>query len=201
MALQITPSPYGLSGRGPKTEYLYTKGSEFSLDGQNYIGEYHKRGSKFFTGPIQSPESKQLTKYYSDPLMYQYDRSRNFEERVRVVPNQIVWAPLETNYKTGFATRYFVERSGNYQSYPIEIDADQKSMFGTDGGIDEGLYSLAIVQWKLTGPERNIYKDNQLYIEGIYEYNVRQVILNTKIIPNLEYAIRSYTEYARVTLS
>lgn len=201
MALEITSSPYNLSGDRLKTQYLYTKGNQFSLNGENYIGEYHKNGSKFYTGPIHNGSSKLLTKYYSDPLMYEYDRSRGFEERIRVVPNQIVWAPLDTNYKTGFATRYFVERTGNYESYPIEIDAEQKSMFGSEGGIDEGLYALAVFDWKLTGPERNVYKDNQLYIEGIYEFNQRQVIVNSKIIPNLEYAIKSYTEYARVTLS
>lgn len=201
MTLEISSSPYNLSGGKQKTEYLYTKGYEFSLDGNNYIGEYHKRGSKAYTGPIRSNSSRPLTKYYSDPLLYDYDRSRGFEERIRIEPNQIVWAPLETNYKTGFATRYFVERTGNYESYPIEIDAEQKSAFGTEGGIDEGLYALAVVEWKLTGPERNIYKNNQLYIEGIFEFNQRQVILNTLIIPNLEYAIKSYTEYARITLS
>ena len=178
----FSPSPYNLTRNKNKREYLYTKGFEFSLDGENYIGEYHKQGSIYKTEPIESPTSKRLTKYYNDPLLYQYDKSRNFEERVRVVPNQIVWAPVKTNYT-------------------IEIDQEQKEKFGKDGGIDEGLYALATISWKLTGSERSIYKDNMLYIEGIYEYNQRQVIIGTKIIPNLEYAIKSYTEYARFTLS
>lgn len=200
MATKPQPSPYR-PVRKEKKEYLYTKGRQFSLDGQNYIGEYHKVGSNYKTGPVETPNSKLLTKYYNNPIIYEYDKSREFVERVRVQPNQIVWAPIETNYQTGYATRYFVERIGQYEGYPIEIDQIQKARYGKDEGIDEGVYSLLTLQWKLTGPERSIYKDGKLYAQGIYEYNQAQVILGTKIIPNLETAIKSYTEYARITLT
>lgn len=193
------PSPYGLAYKD-KTNYLYTKGYEFSLEGVNYVGEYHKDGKDFKTEPIPSITSKALTKYYSDPLVYDYDKARGFPKRIRVIPNQIVWAPISTNYTTGFATRYFVERAGNYEGYPIEIDQDQRQLYGKEGGIDEGAYSVLTLKWKLTGSERSLYRNNQLYAEGIYEYNQRQVIIGTRVIPNIESAIKSYTEYAKITL-
>lgn len=200
MAVEFSKSQYNLEPK-KKTKYLYTKGFEYSLDGENYIGEYHIDGSSVYTEPEKSPTRKLLRKYYSDPLVYAYDRCRGFPKRERIQPNQIVWAPIETNYKTGYAIRYFVERAGKYEGYPIEIDSEQKSSYGKDGGIDEGVYTLASVTWKLTGPERSVYRNGELYIEGVFEHNQRQVILNTKIIPNLEYAIKSYTEFARFTLA
>jgi hypothetical protein len=200
MALELSKSQYALL-RKSKDKYLYTKGFEYSLDGKNYIGEYNKDGNRAWTGPVKTVSSKLLRKFYTEPMLYDYDRSKSFPKRERITPNQIVWAPIEANYKTGYATRYFVERIGNMEGYPIEIDSDQKSRYGKEKGIDEGVYILVTIPWKLTGPERSIYKNGELWIEGIYEHNQRQVILNTPKIPNLEYAIKSYTEYARITMA
>lgn len=198
-ARDLKPSQYGLTNKQRK-QYLYTKGKQYSLDGVEYIGEYHIDGKFTKTGPIPSPQSRILRKYYADPMLYDYDRCRKFPERNRIDPNQIVWAPIETNYVSGFATRYFVERAGKYLGYPIEIDSQQAAEYGKEGGIDEGVYTLIKFPWKLTGAERTIYKDGEVYIEGIFEHNYRQVVLNSRIIPNLESAIRSYTDFARITL-
>ena len=40
MASNLTPSPYGLKQK-TTNNYKYTKGFEYSLNGVNYIGEYH----------------------------------------------------------------------------------------------------------------------------------------------------------------
>lgn len=180
-------------------EYRYTKGYEYSLDGVNYIGEYHLRGQIARTEPVESPTSKTLTKYYSNHDLYQYDKARNFPKRVRVIPNQIPWSPKQADYKVGFATRYFVERAGNMEGYPIEIDSQQAGLYGKDGGIDEGVYTIASINWKLTGPLRNMMFNGQL-IEGIFEHNQNETIRQTRIIPNIESAIKNYTEFAQVTI-
>ena len=134
MAVEFLESQYNLKPR-KRTKFLYTKGFQYSLDGENYIGEYHLQGDKAYTGPEKTATSRLLRKYYSDALVYAYDRCRGFPKRDRIEPNQIVWLPLETNYKTGYAIRYFVERAGKYEGYPIEIDDEQKSKYGKDGGI------------------------------------------------------------------
>jgi len=201
MATQYTQSPYGLKQtKTSSNNYKYTKGFEYSLDGENYIGEYHMVGQTAMTEPIESTTSKALTKYYSDPNLYEYDKARNFPKRVRIQPNQIVWSPIQSEYKNGYATRYFVERIGNMEGYPIEIDSNQASVYGKDNGIDEGVYVLVKIKWKLTGPERTMMYNGQM-IEGIYEYNEHEVISKTRMIPNLEAAIKSYTEYAQITLA
>lgn len=199
MPRNYQPSPYSLKSRR-RSEYLYTKGLEYSLNGENYVGEYHIKGREVFTGPVPSPTSQQLRKYYTNHDLYMYDKARGFKERIRVQPNQIVWAPIETEFTTGFSTRYFVERIGNMEGYPIEIDQDQYNNYGLNRGIDEGVYITVKLKWKLTGPLRSIMKNNELFLEGIYDHNQREVMSKARDIPNLEYAIKSYTEYARVTI-
>ena len=51
----IKLSKYG--ARYNSNNYLYTKGGEFSLDGLNYIGEYHYQEVLARTGPIEETSS------------------------------------------------------------------------------------------------------------------------------------------------
>lgn len=200
MSRVIQKTPYSSTKTARPTTYLYTKGGEFSLNGENYIGEYHQLGANYRTGPIPDVQSLSLTRYYSNKDLYDYDRARNFKQRIRVEPDQFVFYPKQSDYESGFAKRYFVERSGAFEGYPIEIDKTQKITYGKEGGIDEAAYSLVTLEWKLTGYERSIYRNGEVYIIGIYEHNLKEVVVNSRIIPNLMTAIKSYTEFARVTL-
>lgn len=195
----VKKSSYSLKN-SRKTQYLYTKGHQFSLDGQNYIGEYHINGNTVMTGPVPSDKSRRLTKYYSNPDLYAYDKARGFKMRLRVPPNQIVFAPTEPDYSAGYSIRYFVERGKNFISYPLEIDKEQAQLYGRMGGIDEIGYNLVSFKWKLTGFERTKIIDSVNVVEGIYEHNIREVTIASKVIPNLVDAIRNYTEFARITL-
>lgn len=200
MAKNFEKIPYGSIKPAKRTTYLYTKGKEYSLDGKEYIGEYHIAGDVARTGPIPDRSAQTLRKYYTDPILYDYDRARNFEARSAVEPNQSVIYPKESDYITGFIKRYFVERSAGYDGYPIEIDRTQYQSYGKVGGLDGASYNLAVITWKLTGPERNIYKNDMLHAKGIFESNQEEVYKATRIIPTLPSAIRDYLEFARITL-
>lgn len=194
----VRPSNYS-SRKTNKDKYLYTKGFQFSLNGVNYIGEYHKSGDEYRTGPEPSKTSQLLTKYYSDPILYAYDKAKNFPKRPRVEPNQIVFTPDEADYRNGFAIRYFVERSGKFEGYPLEIDKKQANKFGTANGIDEGAYNLVSFRWKLVGPRNTVVINSTTTIEGVYEHNVREVYKASAVIPNMIAAIKNYVEFARFT--
>lgn len=193
--------PYRSIKTDKPTNYLYTKGGEYSLNGKEYIGEYHISGDVTLTGPVPDALSQKLRKYYSDNMLYEYDRARGFVERVRIEPNQVVFQPTNADYEAGYAFRYFVERSANFEGYPIEIDRDQYVQYGKEGGIDEAAYSLAIINWKLIGSARNVFRNNELVIKGIFEHNQEEVYKNRLIIPNLETAIKDYLEFANITIS
>lgn len=190
-------SPYHLKSVN-RNKYLYTKGYEYSLDGENYVGEYHIIGETAYTGPEQSTSSKQLRRYYTNKDLYAYDKARNFQTRVRVEPDQHVFTPNESDYLAGFVNRYFVERVGKFEGYPLEIEKRQASGYGKIGGIDEGAYNLVSVKWLLVGVRNSYVLPNGVRVEGVYDHNYREILLATKIIPNLQEAIKNYLEFVRL---
>lgn len=188
-----------LANKANADNYLYTKGREFSLEGINYIGEYHLVDSKPKTGPVPSNEAMALTKYYPDPVVYNYDRIRQFKNLVTdfTEPKPIIIKPTELDYQIGYVDRFFVEKAINVEKYPTEIDNLQYQKYNTTQNINGGLYLLVILRWKLTGPlrDRRDAKGN-LIERGIYEHNALEVERGSRQIPNLNYIIKNYIEFA-----
>jgi len=181
-------------------KYLYTKGGEFSLDGINYIGEYHLVGIKPQTGPVPDKQSKSLTKYYADLVVYNYDRIKQFKKLVTefIEPKPIIIKPIDIDYDLGYINRFFVEKAINVEKYPTEIDDKQHQKYNTANNINGGLYLMVILNWKLTGSlrDRRDAKGN-LIERGIYEHNALEVEKGSRQIPNLSYVIKNYIEFAR----
>jgi hypothetical protein len=183
-----------------KDKYLYTKGREFSLEGKNYIGEYHLVDGKPGTGPVPDNQSKSLTKFYPDPVVYNYDRIKQFNNLVTefVEPNPIIIKPMDIDYDLGYIDRFFVEKSINVEKYPTEIDNKQYQKYNTAKNINGGLYLVVILRWKLTGPLRDRRDGKGNLIErGIYEHNALEVERGARQIPNISYIIKNYIEFAR----
>ena len=171
--------------------YLYTKGGEFSYEGNNYIGEYHYDNNVPKTGPIPDNIALPLQRYFTNPEHYIYDKVFRFKSKVLsyVEPKPYLYIPNEQVYSVGVDSRYFIERTQNNESYAIEIDLTQFKQIGTKGGIDGGLYTNTTVIWKLTGAKSDIIAHNEL-----------EIYKASKIVPSVGYAIKNYLEYARITL-
>jgi len=170
--------------------YLYTKGGQFSLNGEEYVGEYHYAGLTPKTGPIQSKDSVVLQRLYRNPDHYVYDKQFNFDVGVLSFADPIpfLYVPTEQVYEAGFDTRYFVEKIEDALSYAIEIDEQQYVNIGTRGGIDSGLYTFTEIRWKLTGKSQDIINHNE-----------DQIFKASTIVPSIAYAVRNYLEFARIT--
>lgn len=182
-------SKYG--ARYHNNNYLYTKGNEFSLNGLNYIGEYHYQDSSAKTGPIEEKSSTLLQRFYSNVDHYTYDRLNNFQVRVLgyIDPVFYLYNPKREAYSVGYDSRYFVEKVQN-EGFAIEIDEAQYNNIGKQNkGIDSGLYTSAIISWKLIGSIQDITEHN---------YKALHAALNT--VPSITYAVRSYIERAEITL-
>jgi hypothetical protein len=171
--------------------YLYTKGGEYSLDGLDYIGEYHMEGSTAKTGPVMNSNSRVLHRAYRNRDHYTYDK--NFEFKVRVLdyvePVPYLYRPAEQAYTAGMDARFFVEKYDDNTSYAIEINSQQYEKIGKKGGIDGGLYRYATIQWQLTGRREDIISHNEL-----------EVYKASSILPTIEYSIKNYLDFARITL-
>lgn len=174
------------SGRGKQNNYLYTKGGEFSLEGVDYVGEYHIEGAIAKTGPVPTNESKVLRRPYNDPNVYAYDRIVNFKTPILYYqePKPIILNISNVDYSRGFIYRYFTENT-TIKPYTVEIDKVQYDQIGKPGGIDPNTYASAIVKWKLTGT-----------LEEIEQENTKQIVEALKSTKNILYSIRSYTEYS-----
>jgi hypothetical protein len=179
------------SSRKNNNTYLYTKGREFSLFGQNYIGEYHYDGSTPKTGPIPSDSSQKLTRFYNIKDHYTYDKTFNFNTKVLTFTNPIpyLYRPKDTVYLSGYDSRYFVEKVDDENSYAIEIDQIQYQGMGKQGGIDNGLYLAVTLNWKFTGRREDIIKHNE---QELQKASVK--------LPTVAYAVKSTLEFARITL-
>ena len=70
----------------------------------------------------------------------------------------------------------------------MEINNQQFRTIGKPGGIDGGLYAYQSLEWRLTGTQQAIYQHNQL-----------QLYKASRTLPTIAYAVRSFTEGARIT--
>ena len=207
-----------ISGYSPRSKvqtYLYTKGNEYSLDGVEYIGEYHLKEGIAYTGPepvkalddinkvgdplliqkefrsMKSMSSgKILRRIYPDFDQYEYERLKQFAIRELdfVEPRPILYQPKDAAYDAGEDTRYFVQKRNSDVSYPIEIDTNQWELIGQFRGIDPQIYASVGVTWKLVGSFDYIAQQNELAL-----------FRAQKLVPGVLFAVRSFTEFARLT--
>jgi hypothetical protein len=178
-------------------EVKYTKGGEYSLEGDNYIGIYHISNDGAFTGEPNSPNKKALTKYYESKDVYLYDKSFNFKkiESTYKTPTLVRIQPTENDYTYGFFKRYFIVDTTNLDMIPFAIDETQASQYGREGGIDAGKYTLVEILWKLTGSLRNISVGGSI-LQGIYDHNKSEIDKIAQTYPNIVYSVTSYVEFA-----
>jgi len=205
------------SARRKTLTHLYTKGGEFSLDGEEYVGEYHIEGIAAFTGPaplnagddvnqtgdpdiinpkliIVAPKNtesrKRLRRIYLEKYQYDYERIKSFDIAVLgfVDPVPYIYEPTDAAYEVGQDSRYFVQKRGDDSSYAIEINNSQWELLGLFGGIDDGLYSFASITWRLVGSYDVLAQQNEL---ALYKAQ--------KVVPSILYSVKSFTEFARFT--
>lgn len=177
--------------------YLYTFGGEYTtIRGDEWIGEYHiRKGGLVYTGAVQSKEERDdalmLLPYYESNNNFTYDRLLNFrtplKDHNQPVPWEFVIREEEGQYEQGFTVRYFVQKIGP-GNYAIEIDQAQRDEYSSPEGIDNRLYKLVDLPWRLTGT-----------FDAVEKANKEAVTKASLIIPDLPFVIRNYTQYARAT--
>jgi len=205
------------SSRKKTRTHLYTKGGEFSLNGEDYIGEYYLEGDSPFTGPapiginedinhVGDPDlvnpkirlitpkaaetGKLLRRVYQEHYQYDYERIKAFNIPILdfIDPIPYLYVPKDSAYDSGEGVRYFVQKRGSDDSYAVEIDSKQWETIGQYKGIDDGLYAFIGVTWKLVGAHDIIAQQNELAL-----------FKAQKVIPSILYSVKSFTEFARFT--
>lgn len=199
----------------------YTKGFEYSLDGENYIGEYHVVDGQAFTGPPLTDKlnRRSLTKYYNNQNNYNYDKLVNFGriQATFISPRYIKPSPNTGDYRLGYFTRYLLQDIRNKQSIPIEVGQTGLDRYGKQGGYDSGLYDLITLKWLLVGPlydqvttiknqtqiisgETVVLQSYDRVVAGIIDENKRTTMKLVERYPALPYAFKNYQEFAQPTI-
>lgn len=80
---------------------------------------------------------------------------------------------------------------------PIEIAFNEQEILGKEKGYDDRINDLIEVKWILVGPLNNTIGPGVQRVEGIYEKNYAEVLRVSQKYPNMLYAFRNYTEFAR----
>ena len=187
----------------PKTHVvtnLFTTGKEWMFEnGTEFIGYYHK----YIDGNVKSGavfnnvDSKKLIPYIdtvNQPENYIYN---SIKAPIRSVPPVIKYTlPIIDNFKVGKVTRYFIKRR-NYSTYQdiFEIDKTQYQLWKSkSGGIDSALYNAIELDWKLTGPLLDVVEEGQISIPGVYDTNLRIVMLKDNVFTGLKNYLTDYIE-------
>jgi hypothetical protein len=177
-----------------RNTYLYTKGKEFILDLDEYVGEYHIIGGIAFTGPYGTIESKQLTKYNPDKSVLLYNRVKPREikvDKLRNPDNDAIY-PTAAQYQNGVFVRYFIKSKDYRDPVIYEINSDEAKKFGTAHGIDHIKNQMLNINWAIT--------KNEDKLEEVIFANKKTLIQANKDMPGLNSFITSYYEYSEIII-
>lgn len=197
---------------------IFTPGKELMIfdTWENYIGYYHSYNStgEVFTEPEWHPiKSKLLVQYKEKPRTYfQYvditQTKRVNGEKTELVgpikmgnysaPIPVLRIPTSNEVRDGIMTRHFViKRNEKNSRMPVEIDKSQAKGFSNAyNGINQYLYELVDVPWKIDGPEFDIFSGNFLKIPGVVDTNKRIVNRFSKKFPILRKVLTNFREFS-----
>jgi hypothetical protein len=173
--------------------YKYTKGKEFALDGEEYIGEYHYQGKTPYTGPEPLNGAKKLERYHpsKDVLLYIKIAPKQKSFLTYVEPTKGLVYPTENNYNSRSMYRFFVQNRLE-KEFIVEIDTDQVSHYSKDNGINPVKYQLLELKWMIT---RNPKELDKIAFE-----NYKTVREANKEMPGIADYIFSYNEFSEIII-
>jgi len=173
---------------------LFTKGGEFMKlnNFEEYVGFYHR----YSTGEVFTetkwdilkstrlirfrPIIENSKKYYGLKHFYQVGSNRrkqrsNTDEYYKYSAPRAVRRKLtEKEIKAGKITRHFVTKRNERDRIFFEISPEQVNGYPLlSEGINQYLYELVQLPWKVDGPEYDIYEDGILKIPGVIDTNLR----------------------------
>ena len=177
--------------------WIITDGSEYiTLDGTSYTGYCNLYNGVLFTGVIYCEHSEQLFVKTNNINNSEYSKFTNISTVISS-PKHITPSPSTADFTTGKFIRYFVKRVNDPGTKSItEIDILQFTYFSQNSTY--GLYQAIQLDWKLTGPLYDVYKNGMIIIYGVYDTNQRTINLKEKELPGISLVITDFTQFAEI---
>lgn len=198
---------------------LFTEGGEWMTidDWKEYIGFYHKYATgEIFTEKDWNPlKSKKLVKYQTrNDSYFKYLDLKHYVlvkgEKKEIIggggnhfyrytaPRAIKVVPSEIEIEDGVMNRYFVYKRNEPDRVCFEVDSSQVTNYSSDNvGINQYLYGLIEIPWKLSGPEFDVRENNVLLKPGVVDTNLRIVERFSKKFPILKTILTNPREHSK----
>ena len=193
-----------------------TRGSEFLLNGNPYVGLYYITfDRKYFSGPNPSTGPNELlepiTDAYNIPGLNDLSMSSELKKKIIGVtqaklsalakqPTAYFPKPLQTDYDLGYINRSFVKKK-NEHDYITEISPQEYTdIINGDVNYDTTMLQPYQIMWKLTGPLHSIRISQYDTKAGIIDTNRRLVEeANPIFFGIIDFIGGDYAKFAKVT--
>lgn len=198
---------------------LYTNGFVLMLleTRQSYVGYYHyyeSTGEVYTEQEWHPTKSRELVPYVGSKSAsyHKYVDLKHYTmikgQKQRLIgpprldkfksPYNTVIVPTEKEIQAGVMTRYFVmKRNEKSTKPPIEIDSIQAEKYADGGrGINQFLYELLELPWKVSGPEYDVIVGSILKEPGVYDTNKRIIENHSRKFPILLKTITNYRQFS-----
>ncbi len=173
-----------------------TNGFKYMLkNGTNYIGRYHLYEDLPYTGASHDSNSVELLSFTNKRDIILYNQLNNIEKHTN--PISYIPTPTEKDYDNMFFIRYFVKKRN--EDKIIEVDSKQyKTLTVKNKGLLDAYYAGMELEWKIKGPQNDVYRNNILIEHGIEDTNKKTINMKTKDFPGLDKLFNNYLEFARI---
>ena len=202
--LKTTGNLYRLNGKPYKGSYYVT------FDGRAYTGANPATGPNELLIPADADRaigSSQLfdrtskfAAYYGETIGFRENRQIVKAEQSTELKQLVSYnaQPLESDYTTGYFTRYFAKRV-NMNSYIIEISYNDWTTIINGNDPFYEAYEAIDLFWQIKGPRHDRRVSQYQIIGGVYDTNKRVVEGKAKGFNGLiAYIGDDYTKFARI---
>ena len=196
---------------------LFTKGKEWMTidDWKEYVGYYHRYATgEVFTEREWNPLKCQKLVRYKDrnDTYFKYLDLKKYvvidEDKKEILganifsrysaPRAVKRVPSSSEIKDTFMTRYFVIKLNEPSRVCYEVaQSEVKTLKTKNTGVNQYLYDIIEVQWKIDGPEFDKYENGLLKYPGVVDTNLRIVERLSKKFPILSKILNNPREHSK----
>jgi|APGre2960657404_1045060.scaffolds.fasta_scaffold59652_2 hypothetical protein len=198
---------------------LFTTGKEFMTlsDWKEYTGPYHvySTGEVYTEAEWHPKKSTKLVRYrersesYFKYIDIKYYAKKATGQKALISgaqkydnykkPISVFIQPTNDDYTNGFITRHFAYKRNERNQFFVEVDKKQTIDYYVDRmGMNQYLYGLFDITWKLTGPEFDIKNSEGNIIEfGVVDTNKRTVARLSREFPILAVVLNNPKQFSK----
>ena len=183
-------------------ENLYTKGGEFQIFTQKdktekpnfYIGPYHTKKGRAYIGAEPGTPSTRLRKVVYDRNVFTYNKLQPTFAKSFPGIISVGVSISEKDEEAGFFMRYLARQENTKQIY--EVDKTLYKKLAKKSNPHHELYTMASLEWKISGPIFNILNKNIIVEHGIIPTNNESLEKAESKMPGITEFLNDSLEYA-----